>query len=174
MGKIPLKMSSAKCSGTIGWQYISGPVKARPRLGFIQGGNKSEQWFRKILPKHHSDVIMSAKASQITSVSIVCSTVCSGADKKKNTRKLRVTGLWREIHRWPVNSPYKGPLTRKMFSFNDVIVSKLGPGSLIMSSFANFELSLIDQAACLWMRGNCSTIITGLGTIGIKRSVRKS
>ena len=83
MGKIPLKMSSAKCPGTIGWQYISGPVKARPRLGFIQGGNKSEQWFRKILPKHHSDVIMSAKASQITSVSIVCSTVCSGADKKK-------------------------------------------------------------------------------------------
>ena len=26
------------------------------------------------------------------------------------------------IHRWPVNSPHKGPVTRKMFSFNDVII----------------------------------------------------
>ena len=34
---------------------------------------------------------MSAMASQITSVSILCSTVCSGANKK--TPKLRVTGL---------------------------------------------------------------------------------
>ena len=27
-------------------------------------------------------------------------------------------------HRWPVNSPHKGPVTRKMFSFDDVIMSK--------------------------------------------------
>ena len=40
---------------------------------------------------HYSDVIMSATASQITGVSMVCSTVCSDADKK--TSKLRVTGL---------------------------------------------------------------------------------
>ena len=41
---------------------------------------------------HYSDVIMSAMASQITGVSIVCSTVCSGAHKK--TSKLRVTCLY--------------------------------------------------------------------------------
>ena len=35
---------------------------------------------------------MSAMASQITSVSIVCSTICSGADKKKAS-ELRFTGL---------------------------------------------------------------------------------
>ena len=40
---------------------------------------------------HHSDVIMSAMASQTTGVSIVYSAVCSGVDKK--TPKLRVTGL---------------------------------------------------------------------------------
>ena len=28
----------------------------------------------------------------------------------------------RGIHRWPVNSPHKGPVTRKMFPFNDVIM----------------------------------------------------
>ena len=26
------------------------------------------------------------------------------------------------IHRWPVNSPHKGPVTRKMFPFDDVIM----------------------------------------------------
>ena len=40
---------------------------------------------------HYNDVIMSAFATQITSVSIVCSTVGSGADKKH--KKNRVTGL---------------------------------------------------------------------------------
>ena len=30
--------------------------------------------------------------------------------------------LVRGIHRWPVNSPHKGPVTRKMFPFDDVIV----------------------------------------------------
>ena len=34
--------------------------------------------------KHYSDVLMSAMASQITSVSIVYSTVCSGADQRKH------------------------------------------------------------------------------------------
>ena len=31
----------------------------------------------------------------------------------KETSKLRVTGLCAGIHRWPVNSPHKGPVTRK-------------------------------------------------------------
>ena len=45
--------------------------------------------------KHCSDIMMSAMASQITGVSIVCLTVCWGAGKKKTkkkTSKLRVTG----------------------------------------------------------------------------------
>ena len=28
----------------------------------------------------------------------------------------------RGIHQWPMNSPHKGPVTRKMFSFDDVIM----------------------------------------------------
>ena len=28
------------------------------------------------------------------------------------------------IHRWRVNSPHKGPVTRKMFPFDDVIIAK--------------------------------------------------
>ena len=39
---------------------------------------------------HRTDDIMDAMSSQITSVSIVCFTVCSGTDKNIN---LHVTGL---------------------------------------------------------------------------------
>ena len=69
----------------------------------------------------NSDVIMSAKASQITSVSSVCSTVCSGADQRKFQSSASLAFV-REIHRSPVNSPHKGPVTRKMFPFDDVIM----------------------------------------------------
>ena len=37
--------------------------------------------------------------------------------------KLRVTGLCVRNSPGPVNSPHKGPVTRKMFSFDDVIMS---------------------------------------------------
>ena len=43
-------------------------------------------------PSHYDDVIMSAMASQITSLTIVCSKVYSG--RSKDTSKLRVTGLY--------------------------------------------------------------------------------
>ena len=35
---------------------------------------------------------------------------------------LRVTALLQLIHRWPVNSPHKRPVTRKMIPFDDVIM----------------------------------------------------
>ena len=46
--------------------------------------------------------------------------------RSKKTSKFRVTGLCAGIHRWPVNSPHKGPVTRKMFPFDDVIISRRG------------------------------------------------
>ena len=42
--------------------------------------------------------------------------------RSKKTSKLRVTGLCAGNSPGPVNSPHKGPVTRKMFPFNDVIV----------------------------------------------------
>ena len=58
-------------------------------------------------------------ASQITSLTIVYSGGYSGADQRKAPRHWP---LWGGIHRWPVNSPHKGPVTRKMFPFDDVIM----------------------------------------------------
>ena len=76
----------------------------------------------KALSWHYNDVIMSAMVSQITGASIVYSTVCSGADQR-NYQGCASLAFVRGIHRWPVNSLHKGPLTRKMFPFEDVIMT---------------------------------------------------
>ena len=70
---------------------------------------------------HYSDVIMSTMASQITSLSIVCTTVCSGADQRKHQSSTSLAFV-RGIHRWPVNSPHKWPVTWKMFPFDDFVM----------------------------------------------------
>ena len=64
---------------------------------------------------------MSTMASQITSLSIVCSSVCSDADQRKHQSSTSLAFV-RGIHRWPVNSPRKGPVTQKMFPFDDIIM----------------------------------------------------
>ena len=70
---------------------------------------------------HHGDVIMSAMASQIPSITIVCSNFYSGADQRKHQSSASLAFV-RGIHRWPMNSPHKGSVTRKMFPFDDVIM----------------------------------------------------
>ena len=67
---------------------------------------------------------MSAMASQITSHTIVCSIVYSGADQRKHQSSASLAFV-RGIHRWPANSPHKGPVTRKMFPFDDVFMQNL-------------------------------------------------
>ena len=53
------------------------------------------------------------------SVSIVCPAVCSGARQRKHQSSL---GIVRGIYRRAVDSPHKGPVTRNMFPFDDVIM----------------------------------------------------
>ena len=62
---------------------------------------------------HYCGVIMSMIASQITGVSIVLIHLFRIPSKK--------AFVW-GIHWWPVNSLHKGPVTRKMFPFDDVIM----------------------------------------------------
>ena len=80
----------------------------------------------QICISHYNDVIMSAVASQITSVSIVCSIVASGADQRKHQSSASLAFV-RGIHRSPVISPHKRPATRKMFPFDDVIMIRISP-----------------------------------------------
>ena len=64
---------------------------------------------------------MGAIASKITSLTIVYSTVYSDADQRKHQSSASLAFV-RGIHRWPVNSPRKWPVTWKMFPFDDVIM----------------------------------------------------
>ena len=70
---------------------------------------------------HYTDVTMSPMASRITSLGIVYSTVYSVADQRKHQSSASLAFV-RRIHRGPVNSPHKWPVTRKMFPFDDVIM----------------------------------------------------
>ena len=65
---------------------------------------------------------MTKMASQITSLTIVYSIVYSGAHQRKHQSPASLAFV-RGIHRGPVNSPHKGPVTRKMFPFDDVIMA---------------------------------------------------
>ena len=66
---------------------------------------------------------MGAIASQIISLAIVNSTVYSDVDQRKHQSSASLAFVW-GIHRRPVNSPHKGPVTRKMFPFDDVIMNE--------------------------------------------------
>ena len=65
---------------------------------------------------------MSAMASLVTRVTIVYSTVCSGADQSQHQSSASLTFV-RGIHQWPANAPLKGPVKRKILPFDDVIMT---------------------------------------------------
>ena len=66
---------------------------------------------------HYINVLMSSMASQITNLTIVCSKVYSGADQRKHQSSASLAFV-RGIHQ----SRHKGPVTQKIFPFDDVIM----------------------------------------------------
>ena len=64
-----------QCKFYIKWSRISMPRTS------IEIGRQSPLCPALLLGTHYSDVIMGAMASQITDVSIICSTVCLGTDQ---------------------------------------------------------------------------------------------
>ena len=75
----------------------------------------------EVLSLHYNDVIIVTIASQITSRTIVYSIVYSVADQRKHQSSASLAFV-RGIHRGPVNSLHKWPVTWKMFPFDDVIM----------------------------------------------------
>ena len=77
------------------------------------------------LPHHYDSVTMSVMASQITSLNRVYSTAYifySGTGERKH-QSSALLAFVRGIHRWPVNTPHKWPVTWKMFLFHDIIMT---------------------------------------------------
>ena len=83
-----------------------------------QRASNAELWYF-YQDGHYSDVIMSAMASQITDVSIVCSNIGPGADQRIHQSSASLSFV-RGIHRWPGNFRTKRSVTRKMCLFQDV------------------------------------------------------
>ena len=81
-------------------------------------------------------------ASQITCVSIVCSSVGSGAHQRNHQSSASLAFL-RGIHRRPVNSPHKRPATRKMLLFDDVIMNVFFCCILFLIQF-NFKYFILS------------------------------
>ena len=105
--------------------YEMASILSRPRCVKEHGASVNRVVLEKsrsaITIIHYDDVIMSAMASQITSLTIVYSIVYSGADQRKHQSSASLAFV-RGIHRWPVNSPHKWPAKRKIFAFDDVIM----------------------------------------------------
>ena len=96
---------------------------------------------------HYGDIIMGTIASQITSLTIVYSTIYSDADQRKHQSSASLAFV-RGIHRGPVNSLHKWPVTWKMFPFDDVIMSsshyELAASDLLM------KLDVSDNKSFSW------------------------
>ena len=69
-----------------------------------------DMWTSSARRIYYSDVIMGAMASQITSLTFIYPTVYSGANQRKHQISPSLAFV-RGIHRWPVNSPHKMPVT---------------------------------------------------------------
>ena len=99
-------------------QYVR-DVMTRTCSWIYASATQSPQFLPAVHVMHYRDVIISTLASQITGISIVYSTVCTDADQRKYQSSASLVFV-RWIHRRPVNSPHKGPVTRKIFQFDDV------------------------------------------------------
>ena len=90
---------------------LKSSVYSKMALAFPQTSNSHQNTF------HYSDVIMTTMPIQITSLTIVYSTIYSGADQRKHQSSASLAFV-QGIHQWSVNSPHKGPVTRKRFPFD--------------------------------------------------------
>ena len=110
-------ISLFKCSNVV---YLVQQIQ-RSKTTIITTRFSRYQPVREDVIYHYCDVTMGAMASQITSLTVVYSTVYLDADQIKH-QSSALLAFVQGTHRSPVNSPQKWPVTRKMFPFDDVIV----------------------------------------------------
>ena len=124
------------CCGSL--CHISGPLKNFKTLSRdleIFWGFYGQTYFCFVNKMHYSDAIMNVMASQFTGVSIVCWPFVQVHIKRKHQSSASLV-LVREIHRWP----HKGPVTPRMFLFDDLIM-----GNCMPSPSKNCIVSIISH-----------------------------
>ena len=106
------------------------------------------------ISRHYSCVIMSGMPSQTTSLTIVYSTVDSGADQRKYQSSASLAFV-RGIHQWPVNSRTKSQYRGKCFH----LMTSLWPRQNVLQKETNFLK--------MWPRFIFSKMIYQKGSSGI-------
>ena len=96
---------------------------------------------------------MGAIASQITSLTIVYSTVYADADQRKHQSSASLAFV-RGIRRGPVNSPHKWPVTRKMFPFDGIIMNI----RFKVVFWANSGYVSTEQTLFKWLNGHLGNV----------------
>ena len=99
--------------------HIALAVHIAPALAYYDN-NEIAMWHWL----HYSDVIIGAMASQITSLTFVCSSLYSGADQRKYQSSVSQDFV-QGIAQMTGELPTKRPVTWKMFPFDDVIMVSL-------------------------------------------------
>ena len=102
--------------------------------------------------KHYNDVIISVMMPQITGVSIVFSTVCSGTDQRKHQSSASLDfceGNSSVTDRFPSQ---KAIVTRKRFPFDDVL-------TLIPARISNYiHFKMWDEITYQFRNFNCASV----------------
>ena len=124
-------MAYRRTTGTSAWPRSLHEPSVHRGESSVRGGPQLPEHRRlaQIKHDHYHDVIMSAMASQITSLTTINSVVYSGTDQRQHQSSASLAFVM-GIHQWPVNSPHKGPVTRKMFPFDNVIMRFRDIGSI--------------------------------------------
>ena len=113
---------------------------------------------------HYNDVIMGTIASQITSLTIVYSTIYSDADQRKHQSSASLAFV-RGIHREPVNSVHKWPVTRRKFPLDDVIMLNVneptrsdGPQALSNRFYTKPDTKSVYSSSSMLVRSRYYTV----------------
>ena len=94
--------------------------------------------------------LFKAQAEEITQP------IIQGADRRKHQSSASLAFV-SGIHRWPVNSPYKGPVTQKKLPFDDVIMVQL-----ITVQLASWQTSLVHVFVVQVCEHRVGHVVTGV------------
>ena len=97
---------------------------------------------------------VSEMGSQITSLTVVYSTVYWGADQRKHQSSASLAFV-RGIHEWLVNSLHKWPVMWKMFPFDDVIMVNLPISSISLYSLLSIHCLSNEYHIHIWQVSAC-------------------
>ena len=87
---------------------------------YCQFTSYNQTFINSVRLEHYIDVIMTTMASQITSLTVLYSTVYSDADQRKHQSSASLAFVWK-IHQDPGEFPAQMASYADMFPFDDVI-----------------------------------------------------